>query len=182
MCVLIFRFLGSTEHINNTVCGCYSRRHIYFPLPSKELCLSPIHCLPPHISEHKLITCHLAQQINYFHSPPHRPHSQQHLTSSPSTPSYSLNALSKYCLSLVRFNDSLSSDWFVQICFLYSLQQPLTFITVCAASSSLSAPDPQNCTVRVQCNVQYSAVQRLTDCMCVCVCVCGWLSFGYWAE
>jgi hypothetical protein len=62
--------LGSRQHINNTLCGCYGRRHIYFPLPSKELCLSPIYCLLPHISEHKLITCHLAQQINYFQSPP----------------------------------------------------------------------------------------------------------------
>jgi hypothetical protein len=112
LCVCFdLRFLcSSTERINNTVCGCYSRRHIYFPLPSKELCLSPIHCILPHISAHKLITCHLAQQINYFHSPPHRPYWLQHRPSPPNTPSYSLNALSKYCLSLVRFNDSVSSD------------------------------------------------------------------------
>jgi hypothetical protein len=108
--VLICSLLDSRCNTNNTACGCSSRQHVYFPLPSKELCLSPIHCLSPHISEHKLITCHLAQQINYFHSPSHRPYPLQHQPSSSSTPRCSLNALSKYDLSLVRFDGCQGTD------------------------------------------------------------------------
>ena len=108
--VCVFWSLGSStsaEHINNTVCECYRRRHICFPLASKELCLSPSHPLS--------CTSHFRAQTNYFslrstNQLLSQPPALRRRTSSPNTPSYSLNALSKYCLSLVRFNDSVSSD------------------------------------------------------------------------